>query len=233
MIKVKLKKILREKGKTMTWLHEQTGISKNTLSLMANNSSKGIQFDTLEKICITMDITPNDLIEIHSDKWYIYAEKSPKKLNNGLTDLYVVRVFTEKNLSAFDVGDGITIEASAYPPLDYQVFCFVTKTQKEYKIIITTKEEHIFNEYSEETEHSFEDNAKFFNDLSDEEQNILIKDIYYFLLKTLIPYDENIKFADIRVRMIIDSDWNPYYYKEIKKTDDSIELSDVETTFQF
>lgn len=67
--KVNLKNILEEKGKTMTWLHEQTKISKNTLSLISNNSSKGIQFDTLEKICLALDITPNDLIIIKEDSY--------------------------------------------------------------------------------------------------------------------------------------------------------------------
>ncbi|TKN84873.1 helix-turn-helix domain-containing protein [Enterococcus faecium] len=71
MYKINFKNILKKKGKTMTWLHEQTKISKNTLSLISNNSSKGIQFDTLEKICLTLDITPNDLIIIKEDSYDI------------------------------------------------------------------------------------------------------------------------------------------------------------------
>ncbi|WP_270748136.1 helix-turn-helix domain-containing protein [Enterococcus lactis] len=71
MYKINLKNILKKKGKTMTWLHEQTKISKNTLSLISNNSSKGIQFDTLEKICLSLDITPNDLIIIKEDSYSI------------------------------------------------------------------------------------------------------------------------------------------------------------------
>lgn len=74
MTNIKLKEILRSRYRTMTWLHEKTGISKNTLSLMSNNSSKGIQFDTLEKICNALDITPNDLIDIQQDDFLSCAD---------------------------------------------------------------------------------------------------------------------------------------------------------------
>ncbi|MGX7058371.1 helix-turn-helix domain-containing protein [Vagococcus humatus] len=228
MINITLKKILKDQGKTMTWLHEKTGISKNTLSLMANNTSKGIQFDTLEKICTHLKITPNDLIEIQPDKWFVYGQTSPIKMDNG-ADLFIIRVFTERNLTVANLDDGTTVEISSYPPLDYQVYCFVTKTKSEYKVIITTKDADVFNNYADDTEHSFEDNSKFFNELKEDEQNVLIKDIYNFLFSSLIPYDEQIKFADIRVRMSLDSDWNYYFYKKIEKNENSIELVDVET----
>lgn len=61
-MRINLKEILLSQGKTQVWLHKKTGISENTISLMVNNASKGIQFDTLEKICEALNVTPNDLI---------------------------------------------------------------------------------------------------------------------------------------------------------------------------
>lgn len=63
MIKVNLKKILKEKGMTLTDLHNVTGITQNALSLFANNKSNGIQYSTLEKIINTLDIEISELLQ--------------------------------------------------------------------------------------------------------------------------------------------------------------------------
>ncbi|ATD31324.1 helix-turn-helix domain-containing protein [Macrococcoides bohemicum] len=63
MIKVNLKKILKEKNMTLTDLHNITGITQNALSLFANNKSNGIQYSTLEKIISTLDIEISELLQ--------------------------------------------------------------------------------------------------------------------------------------------------------------------------
>jgi len=68
MITINLKNLLEDQDLTMTDLHKGTGISKNTLSLMANGVSKGIQFDTLDKILEFLSVDVGALIIFTSTK---------------------------------------------------------------------------------------------------------------------------------------------------------------------
>lgn len=61
MIKFRLKEIMENKGVKISDLNETTGISRNSLSLLINGKSQGIQFDTLEKITNALDINTDDL----------------------------------------------------------------------------------------------------------------------------------------------------------------------------
>lgn len=62
MIKINLKKILEEKDISIKEIYEKTGISRNTLSMMANGKTTGIQFDTLEKLLSVLDCEIEELI---------------------------------------------------------------------------------------------------------------------------------------------------------------------------
>lgn len=68
MIRINLKEVLEKKNLTMTDVHEKTNISKNTLSLMANNKSKGIQFDTLDKLLEFLSVDVDEIIQFTSQK---------------------------------------------------------------------------------------------------------------------------------------------------------------------
>ncbi|PTI58614.1 transcriptional regulator, partial [Staphylococcus warneri] len=50
MINFNLKKVMKEKKMTLKELSLETSLSINTLSLLSTGKSKGIQFDTLEKL---------------------------------------------------------------------------------------------------------------------------------------------------------------------------------------
>lgn len=63
MIRCNLAVILAEKNMRLTQISQATGLSRTTLSSLAYNYSKGIQFDTLNTICTFLNITPNDLID--------------------------------------------------------------------------------------------------------------------------------------------------------------------------
>lgn len=62
MIKFNLKKMMKEKKITLKELSSKTGLSINTLSLLSTGKSKGIQFETLEKIIRALDCKVKDLI---------------------------------------------------------------------------------------------------------------------------------------------------------------------------
>ncbi|SCT27412.1 helix-turn-helix domain-containing protein [Staphylococcus caeli] len=61
MINFNLKEILDDKDMTISKLNELTGISRNSLSLLLNGKSRGIQFDTLEKIVNALNVNIEDL----------------------------------------------------------------------------------------------------------------------------------------------------------------------------
>lgn len=64
-----LKSLLKQKGITITELHEITGISQNTLSPISNCKSNGIQFNTLDKILEATNSKIEELIE-HDEELY-------------------------------------------------------------------------------------------------------------------------------------------------------------------
>lgn len=68
MITMNLRDVVDSKGLTMTEVHKNTGISKNTLSTMANGLNKGIQFDTLDKLLEFLEVEVEDLILFTSQK---------------------------------------------------------------------------------------------------------------------------------------------------------------------
>ncbi|QUH20215.1 helix-turn-helix domain-containing protein [Alkaliphilus sp. B6464] len=64
MVKIKLEEVLKTNDKTMYWLSKETNIAYNNLSNLTKGKNKSISFDVLEKICIALDCTPNDIIDI-------------------------------------------------------------------------------------------------------------------------------------------------------------------------
>ena len=64
MIRITLDEILAIKGKTKYWLAKETDIKYQTLLLLQQNKTTSIRSETLEKICIALDCTPNDIIKI-------------------------------------------------------------------------------------------------------------------------------------------------------------------------
>ncbi|HEA4981924.1 TPA: helix-turn-helix transcriptional regulator [Staphylococcus aureus] len=63
MIIFRLKEIMEEKNLKISDLHEQTGISRNSISSLLNGKTRGIQFDTLEKITLALNVDVADLFK--------------------------------------------------------------------------------------------------------------------------------------------------------------------------
>ncbi|MGM7692216.1 helix-turn-helix domain-containing protein [Staphylococcus saprophyticus] len=91
MIKFDLKNIMKDKKITLQKLSQKTGLSINTLSLLSTGKSKGIQFDTLNKIINALNCSIEDLIVV-DDEYKIVeiydVEKVDKEdiLNYGRED---------------------------------------------------------------------------------------------------------------------------------------------------
>ncbi|MGW7931519.1 helix-turn-helix domain-containing protein [Staphylococcus xylosus] len=63
MIQSKLSLLMAERGLKISDLYEETGISKTTLMALAENSGKGVQFDTIDKLCNYLGVTPCDFFD--------------------------------------------------------------------------------------------------------------------------------------------------------------------------
>lgn len=68
MIKLRVRKILMERGKTPYWLNKQLGMSFQNFNNMINNKTASIQYKNIEAMCVIFDITPNDLFEFDFDE---------------------------------------------------------------------------------------------------------------------------------------------------------------------
>ena len=60
MLKSNLSVLMAERGLKVVDLYNVTGISKNTLMSLSENTSKGVQFETVDKLCNYLGVTPAD-----------------------------------------------------------------------------------------------------------------------------------------------------------------------------
>lgn len=66
--KIMLYKLLHDKKMSKVKLSNLTGISRNSLTSIALGYSTMLKLDTIEKICIALECTPNDLIQINKEE---------------------------------------------------------------------------------------------------------------------------------------------------------------------
>ena len=60
MIKSNLAVLMAERGLKIADVYNDTGISKTTLKALSENKGKGIQFETIDKLCNYLNISPQD-----------------------------------------------------------------------------------------------------------------------------------------------------------------------------
>ena len=68
MIEIRLDELLEERGRTFYWLAKETGISHSTLWRLKKGKSVGINFSTLERICLLLSCQPGDVLRLASQK---------------------------------------------------------------------------------------------------------------------------------------------------------------------
>jgi putative transcriptional regulator len=62
MIVPRLDKLLAKEKRTFYWLAKETGVSHTTLWRLKKGKAVGINFDTLEKICLALSCQPGDIL---------------------------------------------------------------------------------------------------------------------------------------------------------------------------
>ena len=64
MLRLRVKEILKSKGKTKYWLYNQMNLSYQNFNRMINNETKAIKYENIELLCEILECTPNDIFEI-------------------------------------------------------------------------------------------------------------------------------------------------------------------------
>lgn len=64
---ITIDEILEKENKTRYWLSKQINITYQNLCNIADNKTASIKFDILEKICLALKCTPNDILKIGSN----------------------------------------------------------------------------------------------------------------------------------------------------------------------
>ena len=68
MIEIRVDEVLAEHGRTFYWLAKETGISHTTLWRLKKGKARGINFDTLEKLCQALKCQPGDVLTLGNEK---------------------------------------------------------------------------------------------------------------------------------------------------------------------
>lgn len=68
MLSLKINKILENQNRSAYWLGKQTGIAPNNIGKICNGETSTIRFDTIEKICLALNCSIDDLFESTDQK---------------------------------------------------------------------------------------------------------------------------------------------------------------------
>ncbi len=64
MIETRIDELLEERGRTFYWLAKEAGISHTTLWRLKKGKALGINFGTLEGICLALGCQPGDVLRL-------------------------------------------------------------------------------------------------------------------------------------------------------------------------
>ncbi len=68
MIAIHINQLLKQQGRTFYWLAKDTGISHTTLWRLKKDKALGINFETLEKLCLALKCQPGDVLSLMNRK---------------------------------------------------------------------------------------------------------------------------------------------------------------------
>lgn len=99
MIKTNFAVLMAERGLKIADVYEDTGISKTTLMALSDNTGKGVQFDTVDKLCNYLDIELKDFFVYIPYIWKMYAKEKYEHYGND-KNIFTINLKTshsEKN----------------------------------------------------------------------------------------------------------------------------------------
>ena len=96
MLSLRVNEILEEKNLTPYWLGKQTGISQNNILKICNGETSTIRFDTIEKICTTLDCSISDLFTSDDPKMKRLLAYAEIKINKKRYSIIVSLLMSNK-----------------------------------------------------------------------------------------------------------------------------------------
>ena len=78
MIEIRIDELLGNHGRSFYWLAKEAGISHTTLWRLKKGKALGINFETLEKICVVLKCQPGDVLSSTNRK---KMSKTPRPKN--------------------------------------------------------------------------------------------------------------------------------------------------------
>jgi putative transcriptional regulator len=79
MILIQIDQLLATRGRTFYWLAKETGISHTTLWRLKKGKALGINFETLEKLCQTLQCQPGDFLLMKNEKKSVTKKSVTRK----------------------------------------------------------------------------------------------------------------------------------------------------------
>lgn len=98
MLLNRFSKILADKKLRITQVGLETGLSRTTLTALAKNSGAGVNYETIDKLCIYLEVTPGEFFEFYPAD----IQTASEFIYDGYAEEYEARatvLFTEKNVS--------------------------------------------------------------------------------------------------------------------------------------
>lgn len=95
MLLSNLKVLLAERNLTISKVSMDTSISRTTLTALANNTSAGIQFETLDKICQYLNVDPSNFFLFYNGNLEI------EFISDSQSSFFTDISFCRKKLSVF------------------------------------------------------------------------------------------------------------------------------------
>jgi len=88
-IKFRIEDILRKREQSLYWLSRTTGVSYTTLWRLTKDRSLGVNFATLEKLCVALRCGPGDLLQLEThtkekSKSKTLPARSPRRVSSPL-----------------------------------------------------------------------------------------------------------------------------------------------------
>ena len=83
MIKTNFAVLMAERGLKIADVYEDTGISKTTLMALSENTGKGVQFDTVDKLCNYLGIELKDFFVYSPYIWKVYNKDNYEYKEDG------------------------------------------------------------------------------------------------------------------------------------------------------
>ena len=68
MVRLCVLDILHQKGLTKYWLYTRMDLSYQNFNKMVNNETKSIRFENIEKLCVLLECTANDIFAFCNDE---------------------------------------------------------------------------------------------------------------------------------------------------------------------